>query len=217
MGKVKFTPLQKSVFEQITKDPLFPKTFYFTGGTALSAFHLYHRESEDLDFFSEKPFDTEVIIDIMNKISVAMKVPLRFTRHEKVKIFEFVKNEKLLIKVDFVHHPYKRLEKGIQVGNIAIDSLIDIATNKLLTINQRNEVKDFVDLYFLLKKFTIWDLFYGLKAKYNMEMDMILLTGDFLKVEDFDYLPKMIKPLSLDKLKAFFREKAKELGRKSVV
>lgn len=216
MGKITLTPLQKSLFEQITNDPSFPKTFYFTGGTALSAFYFHHRESEDLDFFSEKPFDTEIIADIMNKVSLAMGVPLRITRYEKVKIFEFVKNEKLLIKVDFVHHPYKRLEKGMQFGNTEIDSLIDIATNKLLTVNQRTEVKDFVDLYFLLEKFTIWDLFYGLKVKYNMEFDMVLLAADFLKAKDFDFLPKMVNPLSLDTLKAFFREKAKELGKRSV-
>ena len=30
--------------------------FYLTGGTALSAFYLHHRESEDLDFFSREPF-----------------------------------------------------------------------------------------------------------------------------------------------------------------
>lgn len=35
--------------------------------------------------------------------------------------------------------------------------------------------------------------------------------------EDFDYLPKMIKPLSLDELKTFFRQKAKEIGRKITV
>lgn len=34
--------------------------FYLAGGTAL-ALHLGHRESIDLDFFSQKRFDTEKI------------------------------------------------------------------------------------------------------------------------------------------------------------
>ncbi len=214
MGKITFTKLQEQLFTQITTHPKFPKTFYFTGGTALSAFHLHHRASEDLDFFSEIPFDQNTILDIIKDISATMKTTYRYTQFERINIFEFVndKNE-LLIKVDFVHHPHKRLEMGTQATNIAVDSLLDIATNKLLTINQRTEVKDFVDLYFLLKQFTFWDLTYGLKAKYNMEIDIILLAIDCMKVNSFTFMPRMHKPLSLITLQTFFRQKAKELGK----
>jgi predicted nucleotidyltransferase component of viral defense system len=31
--------------------------FYLTGGTALAAYYLRHRLSEDLDFFAEKEFE----------------------------------------------------------------------------------------------------------------------------------------------------------------
>ena len=34
--------------------------FYLTGGTALSAFYLHHRLSEDLDFFTESDVETEM-------------------------------------------------------------------------------------------------------------------------------------------------------------
>ncbi|MBF8249687.1 MAG: hypothetical protein HW400_288 [Candidatus Levybacteria bacterium] len=214
MGKVTFTKLQESLFTQITTHKNFPKTFYFTGGTALSAFHLHHRVSDDLDFFSEDPFDQNILLDIIKDISLTMKTAYRYTQRERINIFEFVndKNE-LLIKIDFVHHPYKRLEKGTQATHIEIDSLLDIATNKLLTINQRTEVKDFVDLYFLLQKFTFWDLIYALKAKYNMEIDIILLATDCMKVESFTFMPLMHDPLSLKTLQGFFRQQAKKLGK----
>lgn len=39
---------------------------------------------------------------------------------------------------------------------------------------------------------------------------------EFLKIEDFTLLPKMIKPLTLDQLKSFFRVLAKKLGKKVV-
>lgn len=64
--------------------------------------------------------------------------------------------------------------------------------------------------------FTIWDLLYAVKAKHNMETDIILVGADFLKVENFDFLPKMLKPLTLEELKSFFRQKAKEIARRSV-
>lgn len=216
MGKITFTPFQQSIFEAITQHLLLPKTFYFTGGTALSVAYLHHRESEDLDFFSETDFNDDQISDILDEIASSMQVTSRFTRNYRSRIFELVKKNNVLIKIDFVYHPHKRLEEGPRIKGFSVDSLRDIATNKLLTVNQRTEVKDFVDLYFLLEKFTVWDLLYAVQAKYDMELDIILVGADFLKVEDFDFLPKMIVPLTLEELKTFFRQKAKEIGRRSV-
>lgn len=216
MGKITFTPLQQSIFEKITKHPLLPKTFYFTGGTALSAAYLHHRESEDLDFFSEKDFSDEQIADMVDDIALSLKATSRFTKKYRSRIFELVKNNNVLIKIDFVYHAYNRIEKGVEIEGFPVDSLRDIATNKLLTVNQRTEVKDFVDLYFLLKEFTIWDLLYAVKVKYNMEIDIILVAADFLKVSEFTYLPKMIKPLSLEELKSFYKQKAKAVGKRAV-
>lgn len=211
-----FTPLQRKIFDKVSKDPVLSKQFYFTGGTALSSFYLHHRESEDLDFFSENDFENTEIEKLMTNLSLELKLPYRFTARQVVRICEFFKNNKLLIKVDFSYYPYKRVEKGKQYQGMDIDSIRDIATNKLLTINQRSDVKDFVDLYFLLKHFTIWDLIYGVEEKFRREMDMVLIASDFTKVEEFDLLPKMLVPLELSKLKEFFRQKAKQIGRRAV-
>ena len=216
MEKVTFTPLQKQIFDKVSKDPVLSKQFYFTGGTALSAFYLHHRESEDLDFFSETDFEDARIEELMKNLSMSFKTIYRFTKKGGVRIFEFVKNDKLLIKIDFNYYPYKRVEKGKKYQGIAIDSLRDIATNKLLTTNQRTDIKDFVDLYFLLKDFTIWDLIYGVEEKFRMELDMVLIASDFTKVEEFDFLPKMLIPLTLTGLKAFFKQKAIELAKRVV-
>lgn len=214
MENVIFTPLQRKIFNTVSKDTILSKQFYFTGGTALSAFYLHHRESEDLDFFSENNFENGRIEELMRDISLYLKTPYRFTNNERVRIFEFVKNDKLLIKVDFAYYPYLRVEKGNKYQGIDIDSLRDIAINKLLTINQRTQVKDFVDLYFLLTNFTIWDLIYGVQAKFRMELDIVLIASDFAKAEEFDYLPKMIMPLKLDGLKEFFKQKAIEIAKR---
>jgi len=214
MGKVTFTPLQKHIFDKVAKDPVLSRQFYFTGGTALSAFYLHHRESEDLDFFSESDFEDTKIEELIKNLSISFKTPYRFTKKGEVRIFEFVKNDKLLIKIDFNYYPYKRVEKGKKHQEIEIDSLRDIAINKLLTVNQREDVKDFVDLYFLLKDFTIWDLIYGVQAKFRREQDIVLISSDFAKVEEFDFLPKMLVPLRLSDLKEFFKQKAIELAKR---
>jgi len=50
-----------------------------------------------------------------------------------------------------------------------------------------------------------------------MKNDPFILAANLLnKVEEFDYMPKMIKPLTLDELKSFFRQKAKEVGMRAV-
>src|SRR5258708_17660707 len=48
------TRFQLNVLKVLSREPLL-KDFYLTGGTALSAFYLHHRLSEDLDFFTEVP------------------------------------------------------------------------------------------------------------------------------------------------------------------
>jgi len=47
------SPQQKAFLREFTKTEL-TNAFRFTGGTALSAFYLEHRLSEDLDFFSSE-------------------------------------------------------------------------------------------------------------------------------------------------------------------
>jgi len=216
MGKITFTPIQKLIFEEFSKfEPLRDK-FYFSGGTALSVFYLHHRYSDDLDFFSENKPEDEILTEFMTKISSLVKLKHRFTKIEETRIFEFVRKNKLIAKVDFSYYPYPRLKKGKVYKKVVVDSLRDIATNKLLAINQRNDVKDFVDLYFLLEKFTIWDLIYGVEAKFRRETDILLLGVDFMKVEEFDFLPRMIAPLKLSDLKKFFRKKALQIASRVV-
>lgn len=216
MGKVKFTPAQKLVIEQFSKSTPLCRQFYFTGGTALSVFYLNHRYSQDLDFFSEQKIDDLLLNEFMGNISSALKTKYRFTKIEEVRIFNFEKKGKLVLKVDFSYYPYPRLKTGKTHQGISIDSLLDIATNKLVTISQRVEVKDYVDLYFLLQKFTIWDLIYAAEKKFRRETDILLLGTDFLEVKKFDYLPKMVAPLKLTDLQEFFIKKAKQLGRRAV-
>lgn len=182
----------------------------------MSTVYLKHRFSEDLDLFSETSFDAQQLLDIVEEWLKKHKLTLTRRQIGNVHIYLLTFPNKVTLKVDFVYHPYKRIEKGMVFRDIEVDSLTDIATNKLLTINQRTEIKDFVDLYFLLKHHTVWDLMEGLRVKYNMKTEPFFVASDFTKVEDFKGLPKMIVPLTLDELKEFFRGQAKKLGRQVV-
>ncbi len=212
-----FTPEQNIILNQVAKDSYLRSNFYFTGGTALSYLYLHHRNSEDLDFFTTIKLDpAEILAKITNW---AQQYDFKFESQMKevVYIFFLTFNNGIKLKVDFGYYPVQRVEKGMQYKQLEVDSLFDIAINKLVTIQQRTTVKDFVDLYFLLEQFTIWDLMYGAEAKFHMKIDLFMLAGDLLyKPEEFSSLPKMIKPLTLEELRAFFRETAIGLARRSV-
>lgn len=210
------TPEQELLLNNFRKDPWLSGTFYFSGDTALSLHYLKHRQSIDLDFFSEEKFDQQGIIDTVTKWSKQRDFLIDYFFSERTQVFNLTFPNKQTTKIDFSLYPYKRVEKSKLIDGIAVDSLLDIAINKLLTVEQRTEVKDFVDLYFLLKEYTVWDLLEGLKIKFGIKVDPFILSSDFLKVESFDFLPTMIKPLSLEQLKSFFRQKAKDLSGKSL-
>ena len=216
MGKIAFDPLQEKIVSAFKKDSFLTKTFYFTGGTALSIFYFGHRFSEDLDFFTEKPFPRDKVISFVRQTSetVGFTFTLRQPEGIDILIFSLDFGHGKTLKIDFNHYPHARIEKGPREDGLDVDSLLDIGANKLLTINQRTDVKDFVDLYFLFKKFTLWDLLYAVEAKFGMELEQVMVAADFLKVEKFDVLPKMLVPLTLNQLKNFFREKSIEIGKR---
>lgn len=210
------TQEQKIILDRVKQESFLTSKYYFTGRTALSSIYLNHRYSDDLDFFSEEKFDSQAIFNLINSWSKELEFSFKTRLTEVVYIFELEFEGGNKLKVDFGHYPYKRVKAGNKLGLLEIDSEFDIAINKLLTISQRSDVKDFVDLYFLLKKYSLWDLVEGRKVKFRMKTEPIILAMDFLKVEDFNELPQMIKPLKLEQLKSFFRKEAKKISRQSI-
>lgn len=145
-----------SLLKQL-KNKNFIRSFYLTGGTALSL-HLGHRESEDLDFFSQKPFQPVSLLTQLEKISQPKGVEIA------PGTLNLFLNE---VQLQFLYYPYQLLKSTINWQGIKVSSLIDIACTKLQTISARGNKKDFVDLYFLLKKHSLKTLFKKMAEKYR--------------------------------------------------
>lgn len=213
MGKITLTPTQDRILTIIASEPYFPKTFYLTGGTALSAFYYHHRESEDLDLFTQTPFDQEFVRTWMQTQKKIHGWKLTYTQVFERQTYEIGwKGHKG--KIDFVEYNFKRLlPPSLHHRGFAIDALSDIAVNKLFAISQRTTTKDFVDLYFLLQKdFSWWDLMGSVEHKFGIEIERVYLSSLLTKIETLDTLPIMKKNLTLETLKKFFLGEAKRLA-----
>lgn len=219
MGQIQIlTAKQKKILSLVNESEYLLNSFYFTGGTALSVYHLQHRFSDDIDLFTEQPLDLNILEPLV--LSWAKKMHATVTPNLVENIlylcmFTFEGGEQL--KVDLCQYPYPRLEHGLKDGKLTIDSLFDIATNKMTTISRRATAKDFVDLYYLYPKFGFWDLSYSVENKFKMKLDKFLVSSDLLIAQEFTELPRMIKPLTLKELKLFYKNLALELAKDSVV
>src|SRR3990167_4889429 len=144
---------QQIILAKIIDDDFLLNTFYFTGGTALSEVYLQHRESVDLDFFTEQIYDAQNIFSKLEQWAQELQYSIKTRYIEPTNIYFLNFNNGEELKVDFAYYPYKHLDKPTFYNDrLKVDSRLDIAANKLLTIMQRTEVKDFVDMYYLLQE-----------------------------------------------------------------
>ena len=63
--KTILTPVQRKFLELVIKEPYLKRKYYWTGGTVLAEIYLQHRESEDIDLFSE---DSEIHLPSISKL-----------------------------------------------------------------------------------------------------------------------------------------------------
>lgn len=218
MGVIQFiTKEQQIILYEIMKNEFLRSRFYFTGGAALSSVYLNHRYSDDLDFFSEEKFENNDIFAELKGWAEKHMFSLEMSTTEESYVYRLIFPNKSKLRINFSYCPYNRIERGIKIDNLDIDGLRDIAANKLITVPQYTDVTDYVDLYFLLQRFSLWDLLESALVKFHMNLEPVVLSENFLKIENYHYLPKMILPLTIDSLKRFFRQKAKDVGTRGII
>ena len=144
MSKLFLDLLDKNRKDTFSKLKVFSNIGVLGGGTAL-ALQIGHRKSYDFDIFINKKIDK----------NVWRKSKEVFSK-DCIKILE---NEDQLdlvtpdnIKVTFFNDDYSSLYASINNESIALMDIKDIATNKAFIQGKRPKWRDYVDLYFLLKK-----------------------------------------------------------------
>lgn len=213
--KTILTKNQKLLLGEISKNKALTEAFYLGGGTALAEFYLKHRMSEDLDFFTENDFDPLSVSAFFKNIKKKMKI----TRIDYQQSFNrnlfFITIGKDVIKTEFTYYPFSPVESGGIANGIKIDSLLDIAVNKVFTIYQKPRSRDFIDLYLIMKK-TGWkmsELIKKARAKFDYHIDLLQLGGQFIKATEVEDFPKMLIKCSHPVWQKYFLVEAEKFGK----
>ncbi len=209
------TPRQEQFLAVVLQEPYLLKHFYLTGGTALACWYLGHRESYDLDFFNEV---SEVNAGWINRWFNKRKPTIGYSHivHTEQFGFHFYQltyPDGHSLKIDFSFFPSPRIDPGLTWRGLTIDSLYDIAVNKFQTISGSPRLKDYVDLYLILKE-NRWDiekLRRDAGVKFGIHVDDIHLARQFLRVNEFTDPPKMLKSFNKQDMEVFFVKLAKSL------
>ncbi len=204
------TPQQKHALELISHTKI-AKQFYFSGGTALSHYYLSHRISEDLDFFTEDEFDPQSITIILRSLQPKLCfISFDFQNSFNRNLFFLRFKNDYILKLEFTYYPFHQVESPTMKDGLLVDSVLDIATNKLFTISQKPRGRDYYDLFAIIKKYsyTIEQLRMFAKQKFDWHVDPLQLASRFNEVDQHVDDPILTKTIVRDQLITFFQQEA---------
>lgn len=214
MPDIKLTKLQKDVLSFFGEN-FFAKNFYWTGGTLLSYFYLHHRNSVDLDFFSEDLFSDDEYLKFINDLKIAVKAKKVKFNLDKNRRLYFIRRGSETVKLELVYFPFQPMEKKARLKefSLAVDSLTDIMVNKILSTYQRDEPKDVYDLYRYLSdkpRYNLSKLIALVEKKFGVEIEITMILA---KINELANSLDSLQPLLLKKekniskkIKSFFQE-----------
>lgn len=132
--------------------------FYLAGGTAL-ALQLGHRTSRDLDFYNQKHFRSQVLLGKLEK-----EIGAKYEKYSLAANTLFVKISN--VDMSFFYYEYPLIKPLIKPNSLNLASKEDIGAMKILSIIQRATKRDYIDIYFLLREFSLETLLNFAKQKY---------------------------------------------------
>ncbi len=153
------------------------------GGTAL-ALQIGHRKSIDIDLFGKVEMDSLSLGELLGSFSNIEIIK----KSKNINIFEI--ND---VKVDFVNYSYPWLQDEVVIDGIRLAHVTDIAAMKIAAITGRGSRKDFVDLFFLLKKMNLADIISYYNQKY-------FDASTYLAIKSLTYFDDADQGMELDML-----------------
>lgn len=188
-----------------------PEKTYLAGGSAL-ALQFGHRISVDFDFFTPSNFKGGEIVNKLEKIGKFIFQEAN-EKNTLLGLFEGVKFS--LFKYD-----YPLVISPIDYLGIKIICPEDIFAMKLAAIMDRGTVKDFIDVYFLIKKGISLEQgldYYSRKYK-NLANNIysIVKSLSYFNDADLKEMPEMIEKINWEEVKKFFQKETIRLAEKYI-
>lgn len=164
------------LIEKLQSDVML-KYFVLVGVTAL-ALQIGHRVSIDIDFFSRDDFNPRELLEHLEQ---------HYGFREQYRRKNTLKGIVNGISVDLLRHNYEYVVTPKSSEGITMAGKQDIAAMKVNAIaGNGTRIKDFIDIYFLLKDFSFGDIIGFYKTKYKAR-------NDFHVMKSLTYFDEIVK------------------------
>jgi len=194
----------EEILDRLSRVKLPPKT-YLSGGTGL-ALQLGHRVSIDLDFFTPSKFIPKQIASRL-KSSVSLNVGQAIQGTIIGNIGQ--------IRFSLFRYDYPLLFPCKHFLKIKVSDIKDIAAMKIAAITGRGTKRDFIDLYFLCQKINLKRILALYRRKYaiTVKNGLIHIQKSLVYFNDaeVDPIPKMLIPITWEKVKRYFEKEVLEI------
>lgn len=219
------TPLQRKVLHTLFEKGLGERGYVLTGGTALAEFYLGHRYSDDLDFFSSGEVPATQIYEFVDNalaqadLAVERQWATQSPAESFLPLLVTAANDPGPLVLHFSSHNPPALAPPLDASPVRVDSLEDIAVNKVCTVLGRLEVKDFFDVYSVLVECD-WPLDYLIaraaakEALFDDPDSALIFAGCLRRVEElpeaFSKL-RLMRPVSFEHVRRRLMQEAEAL------
>lgn len=173
--------------------------FYLTEGTGL-ALQLGHRSSINFHFFTKIEFNPDVLASVIRNHGISYV--------ETAKAFGTLHCIMGGVKTSFLFYNEPLLFNIIRFNSLKVADWRDIIVEKIRTISERGQKKDFYDFYIGISKMGIESLCELVWRKFNNRINYFVLLKGLTYFEDADRgreeLTYLGTPVNWKEIKEFF-------------
>ena len=196
-------PERKKIFKKLSS---FKKDGVLAGGTGL-ALQIGHRKSFDFDIFLPKPIPKRFFRKVVEVFGGNLETRVSTGDILLVKTPEDV-------EIHFVYVWYKGLFEPVKTSSLKLSAVGDIVADKAYTIGRRGQWRDYVDIFFLLKRglFSLEEIIKMTSEKYDPEFNPRLFLEQLAYYGDIrDFSVTFFKEsYTVDEIKQFLTNEAEK-------
>jgi len=179
--------MHKELLNQLQTDVLplisvFNNDFGLVGGTAI-ALHLGHRKSIDFDLFTNKKFENgEIVRKLLTQATIDSTIV------DQLDQLTVIVNQ---VKLTFLYYPFPLEFINDFEGIIKTPDLLSLAAMKAYTLGRRSKWKDYIDLFFIFKKFSLREVCDKANQIFKTSFNEKLFREQLMFFNDIDFTEKI--------------------------